>query len=76
MSQRKSTTTQDRYEGKAHWSRDHDLAQVEKMPSFIKDKEIIIDPHTWGLFLEQDLAVALPRQGHLILVLPCRLLQF
>lgn len=43
--------TRQRNEGKAHWSRYHDLAQAEEMPSLIKDREIIIDPHPWGLCL-------------------------
>lgn len=43
--------TRQRNKGKAYWSRDHDLAQVEEMPSLIKDKEIIIDPYPWGLCL-------------------------
>jgi hypothetical protein len=47
LSQREITTTQDKEtKGKPPWSRHHDLAQVEKKPSLIKDEEIIIDPHT------------------------------
>lgn len=52
MSQKEITTTQHKDKGKAHWSRYHDLAQVEEMLSLTEDKELIIDPHPWGLRLQ------------------------
>lgn len=47
--------TRQKNEGKAHWSRYHDLAQAEEMLSLIRDKEILIDPHPWGLCLQHKI---------------------